>query len=377
MENNKRKKQIEIARERVIKRRWLKRMADFEVFQAEVYSAAKDIFGVIPVDIQERIDLELTRIQINNRTIMLATIVSVMKTLEKKGIMSKLSLKSGHNVSLVCYLLGISTFNPMKHPQLITETYIINTLESAPVISIRIDKDRQDAVDAILYDLGLEVEREEAGPIHIRKVKYIDDNKYDFTLQFMYGACCARLQQVRNVIGTEAFENIPDDDMKTMTLINNLDLYGTTTGCFAPITIEAIRQIQPKTISELTEVLAFCSERQYQDLQRYIYNRANHISTYTEYPEIDSILKHTHGALLFTRQKNDILKLRIHTSESDDPDAEKKKVIREVCKLLLPFQLSNKCDKYVEAYNLYRLAYAKVHYPDAFQKVIESNINLK
>ena len=377
MENNKRKKQIEIARQRVIKRRWLKRMADFDVFQTEVYSTAKEIYGVIPNEVKDRLDLELTGIKNNNRTIMLATMVSLMSSLENKGIMSKLSLKNGHNVSLVCYLLGISTFNPMKHPQLITERYIINTLESAPVISLRIDKDRQDAVDAILYDLGLEVEREEAGPIHFRKIKYIDDSKYDFTLQFMYGACCARLQQLRNVIGTEAFENIPDNDMKTMALINSLDLYGTSTGCFAPITLEAIRQIQPKTISELTEVLAFCSERQYQDLQRYIYNRANHISTYTGYPEIDSILKHTHGALLFTRQKNDILKLRIHTSESDDPDAEKKKVIREVCKLLLPFQLSNKCDKYVEAYNLYRLAYAKVHYPDAFQKVIESNTNLK
>ena len=347
-------------------------MADFEVFQAEVYSAAKDIFGVIPVDIQERIDLELTRIQVNNRTIMLATIVSVMKTLEKKGIISKLSLKSGHNVSLVCYLLGISTFNPMKHPQLITETYIINTLESAPVISIRIDKDRQDAVDAILYDLGLEAERVEAGPIHIRKVKYIDDSKYDFTLQFMYGACCARLQQLRTEIGAKAFDAIPDDDTETMLLINSLDLYGTTTGCFAPITIEAIRQIQPKTISELTEVLAFCSERQYQDLQRYIHNKANGISTYTGFPDIDAILKHTHGVLLFTRQKNDILKLRINASESD-----KKNMIKEVCKLLLPFQLSNKCDTYIEAYNLYRLAYAKVHYPNAFQKVIESNTNLK
>lgn len=377
MENNKRKKQIEIARQRVIKRRWLKRMADFDVFQTEVYSTAKEIYGVIPNEVKDRLDLELTGIKNNNRTIMLATMVSLMSSLENKGIMSKLSLKNGHNVSLVCYLLGISTFNPMKHPQLITERYIINTLESAPVISLRIDKDRQDAVDAILYDLGLEVEREEAGPIHLRKIKYIDDSKYDFTLQFMYGACCARLQQLRNVIGTEAFENIPNNDMKTMALINSLDLYGTSTGCFAPITIEAIRQIQPKTISELTEVLAFCSERQYQDLQRYIYNRANHISTYTGYPEIDSILKHTHGVLLFTRQKNDILKLRIHTSESDDPDADKKKVIREVCKLLLPFQLSNKCDKYVEAYNLYRLAYAKVHYPDAFQKVIESNTNLK
>ena len=168
MENNKRKKLIEIARQRVIKRRWLKRMADFDVFQTEVYSTAKEIYGVIPNEVKDRLDLELTGIKNNNRTIMLATMVSLMSSLENKGIMSKLSLKNGHNVSLVCYLLGISTFNPMKHPQLITERYIINTLESAPVISLRIDKDRQDAVDAILYDLGLEVEREEAGPIHFR-----------------------------------------------------------------------------------------------------------------------------------------------------------------------------------------------------------------
>lgn len=367
-----RKQQIEIARQRVIKRRGLKRMADFEVFRSEVYTNAEKVFGEVPNEINERLELELAGIKNNNRMIMLATIVSVMRTLEDKGINSKLSLNDGYNVSLVCYLLGISTFNPMKHPQLITETYVINTLEAAPVISFRIDKDKQDAVDAILYDLGLEVERVEAAPVHIRKIKYVDDSKSDFTLQFMYRACCARLQQIRKEIGSEAFDEIPDDDMQTMALINNLDLYGTTTGCFAPITLEAIRQIQPSSISELTEVLSFCSERQYQDLQRYIYNRANCVSTYTGYPEIDTILKHTHGVLLFTIQKNDILKLRINGSVSDE-----KNMIYEVCKLLLPFQLSNKCDKYVEAYNLYRLAYTKVHYPEAFKKVIESNANLK
>ena len=31
---------------------------------------------------------------------------------------------------------------------------------------------------------------------------------------------------------------------------------------------------------------------------------------------------------------------------------------------------------YVKAYDLYRLAYVKVHYPEIFKKVIESNSNL-
>lgn len=53
MENNKRKKQIEIARQRLIKRRWLKRMADFDVFQTEVHSTAKEIFGVLPNEVKE------------------------------------------------------------------------------------------------------------------------------------------------------------------------------------------------------------------------------------------------------------------------------------------------------------------------------------
>ena len=107
MENNKRKKQLEIARQRVIKRRWLKRMADFDVFQTEVYSTAKEIFGLISNEVKDRLDLELTGIKNNNRTIMLATMVSLMSSLESKGIASKLSLKNGHNVSLVCYVFGI------------------------------------------------------------------------------------------------------------------------------------------------------------------------------------------------------------------------------------------------------------------------------
>ena len=124
MENN-RKQQIEIARQRVIKRRWLKRMADFEVFQSEVYTNAKKVFGEIPNEVRVRLEIELNGIKNNNRLIMLATMASVMRTLEDKGISSKLSLKDGYNVSLVCYLLGISAFNPMKHLQLITETYVI------------------------------------------------------------------------------------------------------------------------------------------------------------------------------------------------------------------------------------------------------------
>ena len=108
MENNKRNKQIEIARQRLIKRRWLKRMVDFDVFQTEVYSTAKEIFGVLRNEVKDRLDLELTGIKKNNRTIMLATMVSLMSSLESKGIASKLSLKNGYNVSLVCYVLGIN-----------------------------------------------------------------------------------------------------------------------------------------------------------------------------------------------------------------------------------------------------------------------------
>jgi hypothetical protein len=51
--------------------------------------------------------------------------------------------------------------------------------------------------------------------------------------------------------------------------------------------------------------------------------------------------------------------------------------IRKKYRSLMASPILTKCDIYVKAYDLYRSAYVKVHYPEIFKKVIESNSNLK
>ena len=51
--------------------------------------------------------------------------------------------------------------------------------------------------------------------------------------------------------------------------------------------------------------------------------------------------------------------------------------IRGKLRSLMASPIVDRCDIYVKAYDLYRLAYVKVHYPEIFKKVIESNSNLK
>ena len=50
--------------------------------------------------------------------------------------------------------------------------------------------------------------------------------------------------------------------------------------------------------------------------------------------------------------------------------------IRGKLRSLMASPIVDRCDIYVKAYDLYRSAYVKVHYPEIFKKVIESNSNL-
>ena len=105
-------------------------MKDFKKFREQVYDLAKRRFGEISEEIDQRLNLELEAIRINRRTLMLNTIALVLSELEKESIYCERTQQTGYNVSLVCYLLGISLFNPMDYPELITERYVIRAMGS-------------------------------------------------------------------------------------------------------------------------------------------------------------------------------------------------------------------------------------------------------
>ena len=379
------RQQIETARQRLIKQRRLSRMKDFKKLREQVYDLAKRRFGEISEEVDQRLNLELEAIRINRRTLMLNTIALVLSELEKESIYCERTQQTGYNVSLVCYLLGISLFNPMDYPELITERYVIRAMGSLSRMTFTVESNILEKLKGILDRHGL---KDVCSTEH-SYLKQIEGTCYDtylvdynladaesssFEIYIRYSEHKTLDRKILNQVGIAKYEGIPENDSLTWEMIHDLDLFGTSRH-LTMTNYEAIRQIRPRSISELAEALSFEQDKQYSLLQEYLQNKHTDATTYTGDAVIDEILSHTYGVLLYSRQQEAYMKRLNELSCSE-------KQAYDRCNEYLNSQLSlsvisNKCDKYVKAANLYRLAYIKTHYPEAFQKVIESNTYLK
>ena len=367
------RQQIETARQGLIKQWRLSRMIDFKKFREHVYDLAKRKFGEIPKDVEHRLIAETDAIKEYGRGEMLLTMWRLVDELRKHDIDIRLTLGQGYNVSLVCYLLGISSFNPIDHPKLKTESYVISTFKLSSEIVFKIDKDQSAVIDGFLNSLRYEVARMDvSGDFHSRKIKACCEGNSDFALEFKYEPNVGRIRIFGELIGWDKFEKIPTDDLETMNLINDIDIYGAMTSSLAPITIEAIREINPSNVEKLADALSFTSERKYSHLLKYLENRDTGNRVFTGHPQIDGILSPTHGILLDTSQLGQIFKLPLRSELGENAY----NAIRGNLRSLMASPIVDICDIYVKAYDLYRSAYVKVHYPEIFKKVIESNSNL-
>ena len=280
-------------------------------FKQEIWKLARMKFGELSEEVEQRLTVEIDAIQEHGRGEMLRTMWHLVGKLEEHNINISLTLGQGYNVSLVCYLLGISTFNPMDHTDIRTESYVISTFKSSPEIVFKIDRDRPEVIDEFLRSLKYEVEREDVPEayLHSRKIKASIEGNSDFMLEFKFVANIGRVRIIGELIGLDRFEKIPTDDPETMKLIHDIDLYGTTTSCLAPITIEAIRKIRPSDVDELADALSFSSEKKYNHLLMYLANRNTGKNVFTGHPTIDAIVYPTHGIVLNMWQLGQILKL--------------------------------------------------------------------
>ena len=359
-------------------------MKDFKKFREQVYDLAKSRFGEISEEIDQRLNLELEAIRINRRTLMLNTIALVLSELEKESIYCERTQQTGYNVSLVCYLLGISLFNPMDYPELITERYVIRAMGSLSRMTFTVESNILEKLKDILDRHGL---KDVCSTEH-SYLKQIEGTCYDtylvdynladaesssFEIYIRYSEHKTLDRKILNQVGIAKYEGIPENDSPTWEIIHNLDLFGTTRH-LTMTNYEAIRKIRPRSISELSEALSFEKDKQYSLLQEYLQNKHSGGTTYTGDAVIDEILCHTHGVLLYSRQQEAYMKRLNELSCSENQAYDR---CNEYLNSQLPHSvINNKCDKYVKAVNLYRLAYIKMHYPEAFNRVIESSTNL-
>ena len=341
-------------------------------FKQDILNLARIKFGEIPKDVEHRLIAETDAIKDYGRGEMLHTMWRLVDELKKHDVNICLTLGQGYNVSLVCYLLGISSFDPIDHPGIKTESYAIGAFKISSEIVFKIDKDQSAVIDGFLNSLRYKVARMDvSGDFHSRKIKACCEGNSDFALEFKYEPNVGRIRIFGELIGWDKFEKIPTDDLETMNLINDIDIYGAMTSSLAPITIEAIRKIRPSNVEKLADALSFTSERKYSHLLKYLKNRDTGNRVFTGHPKIDEILSLTHGILLDTSQLGQIFKLPLRSVLGENAY----NAIRGKLRQLMASPIVNRCDIYVKAYDLYRSAYVKVHYPKVFRWLLEYSTN--
>ena len=283
-------------------------MRTFNEFRDKVYENALIKFGHLTDEVKQRLDIELATIEEYDCTAILVCIWMLFDEMPKNNICSQLRIYSEYGVSLVCYVLGVSLFNPLEHPILDTESPALDAFSYGARCEFSIDSTAFQLIEQWLKEWGYEVEIEGFG--HILSMDMWHRNKKDerirIDVRYSPGAC--KLRRAIRELGDRLFYNIPFDDECVFGTIYNLDLYGTTTACFSPITLDALRLLKPTSLNELATALSFTKEEQYGDLMKCI----------------------------SARDKN----------------------------------RDNHFVQYVEAYNLYKLAYIKTHYPEYFNKIL-------
>ena len=346
-------------------------MMTFNELKTTIYEIAQAKFGELTPEVKQRLNVELNAIEKYGKTELIAVLWRLFKHFEDNDVCAKLQLYDGYGVSLVCYILGLSLFNPLEHPELITEKYVFNTFRETRGGNFRIDSNKLEIVEEKLKELDYQFEKETYGnSIYFLKVISKDEESSNFTLYYQYRSNACRLQRAYHVLDKHIIDNMPYNDKETFDMINEFDIYGTTICSLAPITLEALRLIRPESLGELSIALAFTSEKQYDDLLEFISNRVSGWNIPTGRKEVDDLLRHTNGILLFTKQKSECLKwLNRSFWEEDTWQTYSSRVKR----LLKSGQAVNKCDTYREAYNLYKLAYIKLHYPVEFNKILTIN----
>ena len=161
-------------------------MKTFNELKNDVYEIAQTKFGQLTDEVRQRLDSELDGIEKYGRAELFVTLRQLFMDLSEKDICVKLRPLNGYSVSLVSYLLGISLFNPMEHPNIITERYVLNTLREVARVDLRIDVNKPEMIVELVYDYGYEYVRDSILKIHTLKVKAQHEESADFSLTYEY-----------------------------------------------------------------------------------------------------------------------------------------------------------------------------------------------
>lgn len=335
-------------------------MTQFEKLQQRINTATAALPYALNEEQNERLQNELQAIQEYRRAEMLNAVAEIVNEFRDKQKYPTLDSNEGYSVSYVCWLLGVSDFNPLEHPWLLTEKFAIDTFRECN--SIKLFYTQEINVESVLTRLY-------GSKVDIRgEVSYVSAEASEDGQDFeVYSLCDIRpiMYQVEEAIRSNvdpAFNSldIPLNDEAAFKLLNSFDWMGVFYDSTVDMKfVEAMHRIQPTSFSEFVNTRALI-DTGLQDIIMYAYNKEHCITEYFGIPAVDNILRQSNGVLLYTRQKEELENLMKKLSPEE---------ISIVKSIIADRFIENECVVYTDAYEIFRLAYMKAHYPKIFLQV--------
>lgn len=114
-------------------------MTQFEKLQERVDAAVAALPHALNDEQNRRLRNELQAIRDYRRAEMLNAVAEIVKDSRDWQVYPTLCANEGYCVSYVCWLLGISDFNPLDHPWLSSERFALNTFKKDEDITLYYD----------------------------------------------------------------------------------------------------------------------------------------------------------------------------------------------------------------------------------------------
>lgn len=339
-------------------------MTQFDKLQEKVDAAIAALPYALNEEQNRRLHDELQAIKNYRRAEMLNAVTDVVRDSRDSQAYPMLRATEGYCVSFVCWILGVSDFNPFDHPWLTSERFALNTFKDCDDFTMFYDIETDwRSVMTRLYGSKAKVQFNQC---QIDTEDSEDGQGFEIRV---YTHRKSYLYQIEHMIRDNVdpgFNSIdvPLDDEDTFRLLHSYDWFGINgdSGIHQKF-IEAMRCIHPTTFSEFVHTWAI-RRTGILDIDMYVQNRDNGCTEYTGIPEVDKVLRQSNGILLYTRQKEAIEDIMKDLSTED---------MWKVKHLLEGNKAQPKCSVYTEAVDIYRRAYMKAHYSDIFRRVLAAN----
>lgn len=223
---------------------------EYEALSHRVQTAVAALSMPLSPEQEQRLKHEMEVIRQNRRSVMLSTVAEATEFCASIQNWIELPGTEGYCVSFVCWLLGISDFNPFDYPQIDTESFAIKAFKELDYISLG-------AMDGAALKQKVLCMHERRAQISGMAVK-VHYKASPFKVRVLSNNCYGRTKRVIETVraGMDPMfdiSQIPTDDAMTFKLIRTMDWLGVMPKYTTTKQIEAVRRVKPENLEMLCE----------------------------------------------------------------------------------------------------------------------------